>query len=97
MTKVNQTCGTCGGTGVIRNWIVEKEPVNREHGVAKLEEVKCSVCNGKGWLEYAMFTLEEAEQIMNVGLPTRLKNMSKISWFGKLLTWLKNIDWKCVK
>lgn len=74
MTKVNQTCGTCGGTGVIRNWIVEKDRVNREYGVAKLEEVKCSVCDGRGWLEYAMFTLEEAEQIMKVcGLADEVK------------------------
>ena len=71
MIKVNQTCGTCGGTGIIHNWIVEKEPVNHEYGIGKLEKVKCSACDGKGYLEYAMFTLEEAEQIMKVcGLST---------------------------
>ena len=74
MTKINQTCGTCCGIGVIRNWIVEKEPVNREHGVANFETVKCSVCDGKGYTEYAMFTLEEAEQIMKVcGLADEVK------------------------
>lgn len=74
MIKVKQTCGTCRGTGVMRYWIVEKEPVNREHGIAELEEVQCSVCDGKGYTEYAMFTLEEAEQIMKVcGLADEVK------------------------
>ena len=74
MTKVNWTCGTCGGIGVIRNWIVEEDPVNREYGVANLKEVKCSACNGKGYTEYVMFTPEEAEQIMKVcGLADEVK------------------------
>lgn len=71
MVKVNQTCGTCGGTGVIHNWIVEKGSGNYTWGLAKSEEAKCAACDGKGYTEYAMFTLEEAEQIMKVcGLST---------------------------
>jgi hypothetical protein len=71
MTKVNQTCGTCGGTGIIHNWIVEKGSGNYAWGLAKSEDVKCTACDGKGYTEYAMFTPEEAKQIMKVcGLST---------------------------
>lgn len=67
MTKVSQTCGTCGGTGVI----IQSASVPELKNTVRLEKVKCSVCDGKGWLEYAMFTLEEAKQIMKVcGLST---------------------------
>lgn len=71
MVKVNQICDTCGGTGVMRNWIVKKEPVNREHSIGKLKKEECPKCKGTGYVEYAMFTLEEAAQIMKVcGLST---------------------------
>ena len=35
-----------------------------ERGTIKSEEAICEVCNGKGYTEYATFTLEEAKAIL---------------------------------
>ena len=70
MTKVNWTCGTCGGTG----FIIQKTPVSELKNTVRLEKEECPECKGTGHVRYAMFTLEEAEQIMKVcGLADEVK------------------------
>lgn len=70
--KINQiTCGNCGGVGHITIW----EPISMDEKTgtvtAQSEEVVCSVCNGEGWSEYAVFSVEEAKAILkHCGLST---------------------------
>lgn len=52
------TCGNCDGIGhMIKYEIVDD-------GVAQRKEVVCENCNGKGWTEYAFFSVEEAKAIL---------------------------------
>ena len=66
MQVIEYTCGTCGGTGYTRVF----EPVecqcdsNQWTGILKPYEETCSQCKGKGYLEYAMLEVEEAEAIL---------------------------------
>ena len=69
MNIVKVTCGTCAGIGKKINWkIITME---NNIGTAEKEEVVCEVCGGKGYTEYANFTLEEAKAILkHCGLST---------------------------
>lgn len=64
------TCGTCCGSGL------EREPVYACIGGGvcwKQERIigKCKACDGKGYVEYATFTVEEAKAILKYcGLST---------------------------
>lgn len=74
MKTMQMTCGTCSGLGIMENWIVDSNSDNNSFGTAHIEKAKCTACDGKGYTEYAMFTLEEAEQIMKVcGLADEVK------------------------
>lgn len=63
MNVMKATCDTCAGMGKHYNWkIVSMDDVS---GTMEREEVICKACNGKGYTEYATFTLEEARAILN--------------------------------
>ena len=63
--NINQiTCGNCGGRGRTTVWkethVDETTSISTFHS----EEVKCESCNGKGWCEYAVFSVDEAKAIL---------------------------------
>lgn len=58
MKRMQVTCGNCAGVGYTVRWNVVGD------GVAQSEEIKCENCDGKGWTEYAVFSIEEAEAIL---------------------------------
>lgn len=63
------TCGSCAGIGKNYNWkAVYMDDIS---GTIEREEVVCAACNGKGWTEYAVFSVEEAKAILkHCGLST---------------------------
>ena len=69
MNVMQVMCGNCVGIGKHYNWkAVYMDDVS---GTMEREEVVCKVCNGKGYTEYATFTLEEAKAILkHCGLTT---------------------------
>lgn len=69
MNIMKVTCGTCAGMGKHDNWkIVSMDDVS---STMEREEVVCKACNGKGYTEYATFSLEEAKVILkHCGLST---------------------------
>ena len=69
MNVMQVFCGSCVGTGKITNWKVVD--FNGNTGTAEKEESICGACNGRGYTEYATFTLEEAKAILKYcGLST---------------------------
>lgn len=52
------SCGSCMGTGKVRNWVMVSD---NEYDV---QESVCVLCGGKGYEEYAIFSVEEAEAIL---------------------------------
>lgn len=69
MNVMQVFCSSCAGTGKQINWKVVD--MNDNMGTMKKEEVVCRACNGKGYIEYATFTLEEAKAILkHCGLST---------------------------
>lgn len=63
MNTILQTCGTCGGTGIAVNWKITSKPED-SYGTAERVEEECCACGGKGYTEYAVFTVEEAQAIL---------------------------------
>lgn len=64
-------CCNCWGTGKKQEW--KMVAIDEENGVGRLEseEVACELCNGKGYIEYPVFTVEEAKAILKFcGLST---------------------------
>lgn len=69
MNTMKVTCGNCAGIGKDINWKVVE--TNDNTGLMIKEEIVCEACNGKGYMEYATFTLEEAKAILkHCGLST---------------------------
>ncbi len=69
MNIMQETCCMCGGSG----HIMEYKPVHSDGVTTTLqgEKVVCKHCNGKGWTEYAVFSVEEAKAILeHCGLST---------------------------
>lgn len=62
MNRITETCGNCKGIGKQIIWKVVDS--NDKFGIARREEVVCEACNGKGYTEYAVFSIEEAEVIL---------------------------------
>lgn len=64
MNVMQVTCGNCGGA---RNTVIWKTfSVDKETGIETLksEQVVCERCGGKGWIEYATFSVDEAKAIL---------------------------------
>ena len=71
MERRQVTCSVCGGLGKITNWKAVFETKNSEICTMQSKDVVCGNCNGLGWKEYAVFSVEEAEAILkHCGLPT---------------------------
>lgn len=69
MNVMQVFCSNCAGIGKQTNWKIID--ANDNIGTMKSEEVICEACNGKGYMEYATFTLEEAKAILkHCGLTT---------------------------
>lgn len=58
MNRLTMTCGSCGGTGTITTWNIVPE------GCCRRFDSTCTDCNGKGYKEYVVFSVEEAEAIL---------------------------------
>lgn len=59
MQRMKVTCGTCCGCGNEIRW--KDIPLSN---TMEREELVCGVCGGKGYAEYAVFSIEEAEEIL---------------------------------
>jgi hypothetical protein len=59
---MTENCGNCGGIG--KQIILKVVDSNDSVIEARTEEVVCKACNGKGYTEYAVFSIEEAEVIL---------------------------------
>lgn len=69
--NINQVfCTNCSGTGYMQGWrMVDTD----ETGVGTIQttESVCKACRGKGWIEYPVFSVEEAKAILkHCGLST---------------------------
>ena len=60
MGTIQQICSTCAGMGKVVNW----QTINKAEGIYEKIEKKCDSCGGKGYTEYAVFTIEEAQAIL---------------------------------
>ena len=58
MKRIQMTCGNCCGTGRDLMWEIITP------GTAERRERKCMSCEGKGYTEHAVFSVEEAEAIL---------------------------------
>ena len=58
MERMMAMCGGCAGIG----HTVVYEPLDDIS--VKRKEITCDICNGKGYTEYAVFSIEEAEAIL---------------------------------
>ena len=68
MERRFRTCDNCEGSGKITTF----ESVSMSEGTCTLKtnEITCTNCSGRGWIEYAVFSVEEAEAILkHCGLP----------------------------
>ena len=65
------TCRSCNGVGRRTIWKTVSMDEKTGIGTAVSEEVVCEECNGKRYLEYAQFSVEEAKAILkHCGLNT---------------------------
>ena len=60
METIRQICGTCAGMGKVVNW----KNTNEVEGIYEKVEEECYACGGKGYTEYAAFTIDEAQAIL---------------------------------
>lgn len=73
MEIMKVTCGNCAGVGSTSKWeVVSKdEHFGTFNTMKRVDDIKCEVCNGKGYTEYAVFSVEEAKAILkHCGLST---------------------------
>lgn len=69
MNVMKATCGTCAGIGKHYNW--KSVYMDDVSGTMEREEVTCEVCNGIGYTEYAVLSVEEVKAILkHCGLST---------------------------
>lgn len=60
MKIVREGCYGCGGFGFVEKFVVPDDNINI---ACKTTEV-CEKCDGKGYKEYATFSVEEAKAIL---------------------------------
>ena len=69
MNTMQVTCGNCAGIGYTIDYKLTN--LNDAFGTLKSEKTMCKSCNGKGYTEYAVFSVEEAKAILkHCGLST---------------------------
>lgn len=64
MKRMHITCNNCCGTGTEIKWRFFTKDISTGIGTMQREEIVCESCNGKGYTEYAVFSIEEAEAIL---------------------------------
>ena len=64
MNTIQQICGTCGGRGFLDIWEVTDKKDANGYDIAIGRREQCHACNGKCYAEYAAFTVEEAQAIL---------------------------------
>lgn len=64
MERMQRTCPFCRGYGHTVLWEIVSEDADTHTCTMENREVKCSECNGSGYKEYAVFSIEEAEAIL---------------------------------
>ena len=60
MERMKVFCNNCVGFGYVN----QKFIFNDDGITFRIEKDVCSMCNGKGYTEYAVFSIEEAEVIL---------------------------------
>jgi hypothetical protein len=66
-------CGNCAGIGHINLWVTTGDKDANGYETANRQTEECPQCGGKGYTEYAMFTVEEAKHIMKAcGIQTEI-------------------------
>ena len=69
MNVMRVFCASCAGMGKQTIW--KAADLSDNIGTMEREETICGACNGKGYTEYATFTVEEAKAILkHCGLTT---------------------------
>ena len=69
MERRHVTCANCFGTGKTTVWKLVY--LDDKSNTMQKEENFCTQCNGKGYTEHAVFSVEEAEAILkHCGLTT---------------------------
>lgn len=58
------SCDQCGGLGYTVSYEPDSYDPKTRIGKAKRKEIKCENCDGRGWFEYATFSVEEAKAIL---------------------------------
>ena len=70
MNVMQVTCGNCGGIGSTTIYDIVSHAEDTI-GMAQGRRVVCPNCDGKGWTEYAVFSVDEAKAILkHCGLST---------------------------
>lgn len=62
MDVIKERCKVCDGFGKQTNW--KNIPLDEILGTLEQVEVECEACKGKGYIEYAVFSREEATAIL---------------------------------
>lgn len=62
MDVIKERCKVCDGFGKQTNW--KNIPLDEFLGTLEKVEVECEACKGKGYIEYAVFSREEATAIL---------------------------------
>lgn len=71
MNVARYCCSMCAGAGKIMTWEYTHSNSDGAQCTMKQKESMCPECNGKGHLEYAQFTIDEAKAILkHCGLTT---------------------------
>lgn len=68
MNQMKTLCNVCSGMGYTTMWNFVPDDiqteVGRTTGRLENEEIVCETCNGKGYIEHAVFSVKEAEAIL---------------------------------
>ena len=64
MDVIREACHMCGGTGQIEVFKSFIRIESKGFDGIETEKAPCITCGGKGYKQYARFTVEEAEAIM---------------------------------
>ena len=58
------TCDYCRGNGYGTIWEEVSRDIEANTRTVQSKEVTCKECNGKGYIEYPIFSVEEAKAIL---------------------------------
>jgi hypothetical protein len=64
MRRAQAVCANCAGIGHKVVWEIDSEDTETSTGTATRKVITCEVCNGKRYIEHAVFSVEEAEAIL---------------------------------